>query len=538
MAIYHLSVKTISRSAGRSATAAAAYRAGVEITDERMGEIHDYRRKGGVESAAVILPDNAPEWARDRSQLWNAAEQAETRKNSTVAREFEIALPAELSPAERERLAHDFTRELVERHGMAADVAIHAPGKEGDNRNHHAHILLTTRRLTPDGLGEKTRELDSAKTGAAIVKEWRERFAQLQNERLREAGHTAQVDHRSHAERGAQAEPTQHLGPTATAIERRTGERSRKGQQHDRTAAERWEKARQAGELERQGKAADQAIDALSGEIRQAKRDQAQQRDQAERERIERMTAAELAAEIERQRPPRVLDLVERDQAVLKADGERLALQNQHTEAGSASARARDQAEAWREAHKVQARLHDMGLRQAPKLRDLEEQRDAQHTEWQRLGPRVLDAEQRARSARDMAQQRIQSDQAPALAKVAELEKLRQAKARQELEHKQRQDAEKRAERERQKVPEDFAAMARKREMKASGWSDRGEQWKAAPESLRGLIDGYNAAPKEARAVILARIVENGRSRGGDKLRDLMAEQRQNYRENDRGMSL
>ncbi len=538
MAIYHLSVKTISRSAGRSATAAAAYRAGVEITDERTGEIHDYRRKGGVESAAVILPDNAPEWARDRSQLWNAAEQAETRKNSTVAREFEIALPAELSPAERERLAHDFTRELVERHGMAADVAIHAPGKEGDNRNHHAHILLTTRRLTPDGLGEKTRELDSAKTGAAIVKEWRERFAQLQNERLREAGHTAQVDHRSHAERGAQAEPTQHLGPTATAIERRTGERSRKGQQHDRTAAERWEKARQAGELERQGKAADQAIDALSGEIRQAKRDQAQQRDQAERERIERMTAAELAAEIERQRPPRVLDLVERDQAVLKADGERLALQNQHTEAGSASARARDQAEAWREAHKVQARLHDMGLRQAPKLRDLEEQRDAQHTEWQRLGPRVLDAEQRARSARDMAQQRIQSDQAPALAKVAELEKLRQAKARQELEHKQRQDAEKRAERERQKVPEDFAAMARKREMKASGWSDRGEQWKAAPESLRGLIDGYNAAPKEARAVILARIVENGRSRGGDKLRDLMAEQRQNYRENDRGMSL
>ena len=537
MAIYHLSVKTVSRSAGRSATAAAAYRAGASITDERTGEIHDYTRKGGVQSATLIVPAKAAAWASDRGAVWNAAEQAEKRKNSTVAREFEIALPSELSPAERQRLAVDFARELVARHGCAADVAIHAPGKEGDNRNHHAHILLTTRRLTPDGLGEKTRELDSAKTGAAIVKEWRERFAQLQNERLREAGHTAQVDHRSHAERGAQAEPTQHLGPTATAIERRTGERSRKGQQHDRTAAERWEKARQAGELERQGKAADQAIDALSGEIRQAKRDQAQQRDQAERERIERMTAAELAAEIERQRPPRVLDLVERDQAVLKADGERLALQNQHTEAGSASARARDQAEAWREAHKVQARLHDMGLRQAPKLRDLEEQRDAQHTEWQRLGPRVLDAEQRARSARDMAQQRIQSDQAPALAKVAELEKLRQAKARQELEHKQRQDAEKRAERERQKVPEDFAAMARKREMKASGWSDRGEQWKAAPESLRGLIDGYNAAPKEARAVILARIVENGRSRGGDKLRDLMAEQRQNYRENDRGMS-
>ena len=165
MAIYHLSVKTISRSAGRSATAAAAYRAGVEITDERTGEIHDYTRKGGVESAELVLPAGAPEWAADRAALWNAAEQAETRKNSTVAREFEIALPEELSPAERARLARDFARELVERHGCAADVCIHAPGKEGDNRNHHAHILLSTRRLGPEGFTEKTRELDDQKTG-------------------------------------------------------------------------------------------------------------------------------------------------------------------------------------------------------------------------------------------------------------------------------------------------------------------------------------------------------------------------------------
>ena len=541
MAIYHLSVKTISRSAGRSATAAAAYRAGVEITDKRTGEIHDYRRKGGVESAAVILPDNAPDWAHDRAQLWNAAEQAEKRKNSTVAREFEIALPAELSPAERELLAHDFTRELVARHGVAADVAIHAPGKEGDNRNHHAHILLTTRRLGPDGFGEKTRELDDQKTGKVLVTEWRERFAQLQNERLREAGLDARVDHRSHAERDLDAAPSQHLGPTATAIERRTGQRSRKGQHHDQDAAERQAHARQAGELERQGKAADQAIHELTGEIHQAKRDQAaqirqaQQREQAEWERIERMTAAELAAEIRRQRPPRALDLVERDQAVLKAEGERQALQNQHTEAGSASARARDQAQAWREAHKVQAWLHDKGIGHAPELRELEEQRAAQHTEWQRLGSRVLDAEQRASSARDMAYLRIQAEQAPALAKVAELEKLRQAKARQEMEQKQRQDVQKRAERERAAVPKDFASLALKREMKASGWSDRGEQWKAAPEGLKKLIDGYNAAPKEARPAILDRILSDGSRR--EQVRGLMAEQRENYRENDRGMS-
>ncbi|MDW8319609.1 MAG: MobQ family relaxase [Anaerolineae bacterium] len=277
MAIYHLSVKTISRSAGRSATAAAAYRAGVEITDERTGEIHDYTRKGGVESAELVLPAGAPEWAADRAALWNAAEQAEKRKNSTVAREFEIALPAELSPAERARLARDLAREIVERHGCAADVCIHAPGKDGDDRNHHAHILLTTRRLGPEGFGEKTRELDDQKTGPQIVTQWRERFAQLQNERLREAGHSVQVDHRSHAERGLDAEPTRHLGPAATGYERRTGEPSRKRLDFEAEIADRLTRAREAGELERQGRQIDRGILDLSGDLEAAKRERDRQ---------------------------------------------------------------------------------------------------------------------------------------------------------------------------------------------------------------------------------------------------------------------
>ena len=277
MAIYHLSVKTVSRSNGRSATAAAAYRAGVEITDERTGEIHDYRRKGGVESAAVILPSNVPEWAADRAALWNAAEQAETRKNSTVAREFEVALPDELSPAERERLAHDFARELVERHGCAVDVAIHAPGKGGDNRNHHAHILLTTRRLGPEGFTEKTRELDDKKTGPQIVTQWRERFASLQNERLREAGIEARVDHRTLEAQGIDREPTRHLGPAATGYERRKGEPSRKRLDFDQEAAERLARAKEAGELERQGRQIDRGILDLSGDLEAAKRERDRQ---------------------------------------------------------------------------------------------------------------------------------------------------------------------------------------------------------------------------------------------------------------------
>lgn len=243
MATYHLSAKTISRSQGRSATGAAAYRSGARITDERTGTIHDYRRRRGVKASLLILPDGAPDWANDRTRLWNAAEQAETRKNSTVAREFEIALPAELDAGERQRLAADFARELVFRHGCAADVAIHRPGRTGDARNHHAHILLTTRRLTAAGFGEKTRELDDLKSGE--IGRWRERFADLQNERLREAKSEARVDHRSLEAQGSDREATIHLGPAATALERR-GVPTRLGESNRAVRASHAERRRDA----------------------------------------------------------------------------------------------------------------------------------------------------------------------------------------------------------------------------------------------------------------------------------------------------
>ncbi len=236
MAIYHLSVKTISRSSGRSATAAAAYRAGCKITDERTGEIHDYTHKGGVVSAELHLPENAPAWASDRAALWNAAEVAETRKNSTVAREFEIALPAELTQEQRRELANELAREIVKKHGCGVDVCIHEPNKKGDQQNHHAHILLTTRRLSLDGFGEKTRELDERTSGA--VDHWRDRFAQLQNAALERAGHNARVDHRSLENQGIEREPTVHLGVAATGFERRTGEPSEIRIQHDKRTAE------------------------------------------------------------------------------------------------------------------------------------------------------------------------------------------------------------------------------------------------------------------------------------------------------------
>lgn len=243
VAIYHLSVKTISRSEGRTATAAAAYRAGDRIECDRTGEVHDYSRKRGVEGSTLFMPPGAPRALAQRGALWNAAEQAENRKNSVVARELEVALPSELDLVQRRALVSRLARELVERHGVAVDVALHAPGREGDQRNHHAHVLITTRSITAEGFGPKTREWDDRKSGT--VDFWRERWAELQNEALAEAGIDARVDHRSLADQGIERAPTVHLGPTASAIERR-GEQSRISAQAEQLQRDLAARARQA----------------------------------------------------------------------------------------------------------------------------------------------------------------------------------------------------------------------------------------------------------------------------------------------------
>ena len=124
-----------------------------------------------------------------------------------------------MSAEARRELALGLAREISERHGVAVDVAIHAPGREGDQRNHHAHLLTTTRRIGPEGLGEKTRELDQKTSGE--VERWRGRWAEMQNVALERAGSVERVDHRSHQRQGIEQEATVHMGPSATAMERR-----------------------------------------------------------------------------------------------------------------------------------------------------------------------------------------------------------------------------------------------------------------------------------------------------------------------------
>ena len=169
MAIYSLHVKTVSRSAGRSVVAAAAYRAAENIGDDRLGVVWDFTGKYGVLHAEIITPPGAPEWAKDRAELWNAAERAEDKstrwQTATTGRDIILALPHELTDEQRIEAVREFAAGLVKRYGVAIDFAIHAPDRHSDERNYHAHVLMTTRRIGPDGFGEKTRELDDFTTG-------------------------------------------------------------------------------------------------------------------------------------------------------------------------------------------------------------------------------------------------------------------------------------------------------------------------------------------------------------------------------------
>lgn len=230
MAIYHFSMKPVSRASGRSAVASMAYRAGERLTNERDGITHDFTAKQGVEHAEIVLPEGVnADWARDRSDLWNAAEFSEKRKDARVAREFEIALPHELTAEQRLEATRELAQELANRYGAAVDFAIHSPHDASDVRNHHAHVMMTTRQVTAEGLGDKTyleREnkwllANGLPTTDMQLRDLRQSWEGIANEHLARAGHDLRIDHRSHMERGLEIVPTEHMGVHATQMERR-----------------------------------------------------------------------------------------------------------------------------------------------------------------------------------------------------------------------------------------------------------------------------------------------------------------------------
>jgi len=233
MAIFRLDIQRLGRSAGRSATNAAAYRSGERIRDERTGRTHDHTHRTDVLSKEIVLPSGfsgaEPTWTRDRSTLWNHAEAAEKRSNSRVAREYQVALPSELSSEQRLQRTRAFSRELADRYNVAVDMTIHAPREGGDPRAHHAHLLTTTREVTTKGLGPKSAMEISENSRLARgllpspeeFKVLRERWANLTNQALREAHIDARVEHRSLASQGIDREPRPSIPHRFMAMERR-----------------------------------------------------------------------------------------------------------------------------------------------------------------------------------------------------------------------------------------------------------------------------------------------------------------------------
>ena len=241
MAIYHLSIKIISRGKGKSAVAAASYRSGEKIKNEYDGIVHDFTRKGGIAHTEILLPQNAPQEFSDRGTLWNSVEKIEKSKNSQLAREIEIALPKELNREKQIELVREYVKENFVKVGMCADIALH----DKDDGNPHAHILLTMRPLNEDKTwgakskkeyildenGEKvklkngnykTRKINTVDWNEQDkAEEWRKTWADITNKYLEENSIQEKVDHRSYQRQGIEEIPTIHLGVSASQMEKK-----------------------------------------------------------------------------------------------------------------------------------------------------------------------------------------------------------------------------------------------------------------------------------------------------------------------------
>ena len=228
MAIPHFELKRISRTDGGSATAAAAYRSGTSITDERTGIVHDYARRTGVVASEVLLPEGAAEEFHDRDVLWNAAERSERRKDSCVAREIVAGLPRELDRETNWELARSFAqRVLVEGEGIAVDVALHNGTARDGGEQPHVHLLLSTRVITPEGFAKKKHiGLDKDTT----LRAWRSAWEEHVNAYLDESGSDARIDLRSLKDQGIDRKPEPKIGAEACALEKK-GIDTRRGNQ-------------------------------------------------------------------------------------------------------------------------------------------------------------------------------------------------------------------------------------------------------------------------------------------------------------------
>jgi hypothetical protein len=239
VASYHLSVHpNVSRGKGQSLVRTAAYNDRAQLVDERTGEVWDYRHLGAALASGIYAPKDAPDWARDLGQLVNEVERFEKRSDSQLAMNLDIALPHEQTLEQNRRLMQDFVREQFQRKGYAAHFAIHPPDRDGDDRNIHAHVLVTLRKIDEHGFARtKAEQQERYRNRGEYVEGLRDAWEKLANRHLERNGYDVRIDRRSLEDQGIEREPQQHRGPAVTAMERegnvtRIGDEIRRRQHH------------------------------------------------------------------------------------------------------------------------------------------------------------------------------------------------------------------------------------------------------------------------------------------------------------------
>jgi len=347
-------MKPVQRSKGASSTAAAAYRAGEKIVDQATGEVHGYTRKVGVLHTNLMLPGGQQV---DRGEFWSGVELHHTHPRAVTARELRLALPAELDALQRNALAEAIGRYLVEKYGVAADVCVHAPDAGGDDRNYHVHILVTACSVNQDGtLGKKVEALDPIHCARAKIENSAEHlrpvWEQMYNQALADIGVDRRVDHRSHAARGLDVEPTIHLGSAASDMERKAKAAAEAAGVEYQPVTDRGRHNHAVQQRNAAVVSITSRLDAVERELREAQ--------------LRRALFAQPASQLQQR-----LQAVRNVGAHLQQNMQYAALLRQHTEAARAAGYSskyagmcRADLTKYEQAHPIRARAVRMGLRQ------------------------------------------------------------------------------------------------------------------------------------------------------------------------------
>ena len=473
---------------------------------------------------------NLPAWAEhDPLLFWQAADAYE-RSNGTTYREMEIALPRELDVEQRAALVRAFVaQEIGGRH--AYQWAIHTPIAADGQAQPHVHLMFSERQVdgierdpeqyfrrynakSPEnggarkGYGPRPGQTLSRAERAADLKELRARWQEMANTHLEQLGHSARIDMRSHAERGTGLEPEKKQLPSQW-----------RGEGRENIIEFRQARAALVLAHEHMQQVVPDAkaeVISLEAERERRIRDR-EERSQAERLRIERMTSRELKAEIERLRPPAVKAAVDRHPDVMAARKIHASLSYQMRQVQEKMQRVTLEMHAWRKAHPLRARTHDLGLIPSSYLIECEQAREEARFRAEDLKPGVNDARSQAEHIAADIGRRVEIEQKPVREQVAKLERIWQQKANQELE----------VLRQAKKLDwaiSEFKSHAIGRALKVPSYSDTGTQWRALPESAREAIDRFNTLPKDERARELERMREHFRQQGPKAVEGLVQE--------------